>query len=629
MKYDLKILASLLITLILSHSGFSQNQLIADSIKEEIAKGILSPRQEMEAYFRLCFQSVTPDEHLKYAEYLLKLAEDANSDEYRIKAYSQIGTAHRLTGNLERALEYLFNSAEEIADKPQFKQLLAEIYSEISTCYTQNGDSENALFYGSKSIDILRGTSKKQTLAIGLLNLGYDYYLIGNYDSALAYYNESEPLFEAFKMQVGIAYVIGNRSLVRWKQGDVDQAKSGLFKAIEMLKPLGDTFGMADYYNQLGSIFLEENNEDDAIKYTMTGLEMAEEAELKEQVRDASNLLYQLYLKRNNFAEAIKYQTQYYSAKESIQNLETTQRLGDMRTEYEVGRKQAEVDYLLEQKRSTRVIMIIGGILLVAFICLVIIVYSYFKSKTRLSLQLEKQNDDLVVLNHTKDKFFSIISHDLRGPVNTLNGLVTVSQLYLQDGKGEKVKGMVDKMSESVDRLTQLLDTLLNWALQQRGHFPYVPEPLDLGALSKDVIDMFRDNAMSKDIELEYESKEAINLMVDKNTTSTILRNLVNNAIKFTNTGGQVKISAEVNEDKQYCTIKVQDNGVGIPPEKLKGLFNLDETISTKGTQGETGLGLGLQLVYEFVNLNKGEVRVESEPGKGTTFTVILPMVSE
>ncbi|MEQ8629002.1 ATP-binding protein [Ekhidna sp.] len=621
-----KPLLSLSLSLLICFFGFSQNQLKADSIMKEIERGIMSPSQEMEAYYRLSTHTISPDERLRHAEYLLKLAEKANSQDYLIKAYMQIGIAHRFMGNLERALESLFKGADEATGKEQHKRTLGEIYAEISTCYTQNGDSENALYYGSKTIDLLRELGKKQPLALSLLNYGYDNYLIGNYDSAMAYYNEAEPILKQLKFELGVAYIIGNRALVYWKQGEREKAKEGLFAAIDMLKPMGDKYGMADYYNQLGNIYLEEGSEDEAIKHTLTGLSMAQSVGLKEQVRDASNLLFKLYNKRGNLEEAIKYQTQYYAYKDSIQNLETTQRLGDMRTEYEVGLKQAEVDLLLEQKRNNRIIIITGGVLLVAFICLAIIVYLSFKSKNRLSKQLAKQKDDLEVLNHTKDKFFSIISHDLRGPVNTLGGLVTVSQMYLKGGNAEGVKGMVDQMSDSVDRITKLLDTLLKWALQQRGHFPYVPEKLDLDTLVEDVIGMFQDNAKSKNIELKFDSDQTQQLLVDKNTTSTILRNLVNNAIKFTNKGGHVKIEATPDNDNKHCVIKVSDNGVGIPKEKLERLFNLDDSISTKGTSGERGLGLGLQLVKEFVQLNKGEIEVESSPDKGTTFTIKLPL---
>ncbi len=620
---------SLSFILVLGLSSFSQNQIKADSIQKEIEKGILTPREEMEAYYRLSTHTIAPEERLEHAEYLLELAEKANSHEYRIKAYMHIGIAHRFMSNLERALEYLFKGADAAADKQQFKNILAEIYAEISTCYTQNGDSENALYYGSKTIKMFRDLGKKQPLALSLLNFGYDYYLIGNYDSAMAYYNESEPILENLGFELGVAYIIGNRALVYWKQGGREKAKEDLFKAIEVLKPLGDKYGMADYYNQLGNIYLEESNEEEAIKYTLIGLDMAKSIGLKEQVRDASGLLFQLHYERGNLEDAIHYQTQYHAYKDSIQNLETTQRLGDLKTEYEVGRKQAEVDLLLEQKRNNQIVMVTGGVLLLAFVCLAFIVFYYFKAKNILSKQLEKQKNDLVDLNHTKDKFFSIISHDLRGPVNTLNGLVTVSQLYLQEGKGDKVVGMVDKMGESVDRLTKLLDTLLNWALQQRGHFPYVPERLSLNDLMDDVMDMFRDTAISKNIKLEFDSDETYQLFVDKNTASTILRNLVNNAIKFTRFGGFVKVTAEKNAENKHCKITVVDNGVGIPEDKLESLFNLDETKSTKGTSGETGLGLGLQLVYEFVQLNNGKLEVKSKPDEGTTFTIYLPLAAD
>ena len=188
---------------------------------------------------------------------------------------------------------------------------------------------------------------------------------------------------------------------------------------------------------------------------------------------------------------------------------------------------------------------------------------------------------------------------------------------------------MVNKMSESVDRLTKLLDTLLNWALQQRGHFPYVPERIGLDDLMEDVIDMFRDTAVSKNIKLEYAKEETHQLLVDRNTASTILRNLVNNAIKFTRFGGHVKISSSKDESGKFCKITVIDNGVGMDQDKIEGLFNLDETKSTKGTSGETGLGLGLQLVYEFVQLNKGKLEVKSKPDEGTTFTVYLPLTTD
>lgn len=610
----------------------AQNQIKADSIKRVIDKGILSPSQELEAYYRLATYASAADEILQYGEKLQELAEKANSLEYKIKANCKIGIAHRFMGNLSRALESLFRAAEQAEGKEQFRILLAvDIYGEISTCYTQNGDSENALYYGVKTVNILRKTNRRQYLAFSLLNFGYDYYLIEQYDSAMAYYEEAESILRNSKnMEQGIAYIIGNRSLIYWKQGDYETAKQGLFEAIEMLEPIGDHYGMADYYNHLGRIYLEEKKEDEAFKYTLRGLNLAINAGLKEQVRDASQILYRLSLKKDNLKDAIHYQTQYYAYKDSIQNLETTQRLGDLRTEYEVGIKQKEVNLLLQQQKNTRIIIITGALLLVSFVFLIIIVFTSFKSKNRLSKQLEKQNEDLEYLNHAKDKFFSIISHDLRGPVHTLSGLITVCQMYLKDGNPKQITGIVDQMGGSVQRLIMLLDNLLNWAMNQRGQFPYVPEKLDLNELTGRVMEMYKDNAVAKDIDLKYHaSEDNIFLLGDKNTISTILRNLVHNAIKFTNTGGQVEVKAIANRSEGYCQLEVSDNGVGMSAEKASKLFQLDEAVTTNGTIGESGLGLGLQLVHEFTQKNKGKIDVISEPNKGTTFTLFLPLFGE
>ena len=368
--------------------------------------------------------------------------------------------------------------------------------------------------------------------------------------------------------------------MVFWKNGDSEQAKSELFKAIDMLEPLGDQYGMADFYNQLGSIYLEEGANDQAITYTMKGLDMAKNEGLKEQVRDASFLLYQLSLEKRDFENALVYQSQYFAYKDSIQNLETTQRLADLRTEYEVGQKQAEVDLLLKQKRSNQLIIFIGGVVLVLVIALVIIVYTSFKSKIRLSKQLEKQKDDLIQLNETREKFFSIISHDLRGPVNTLGGLVTVSNIYIKEERIDDLKEMVPKMGDSIKRLTQLLDNLLNWAVQQRGQFPYNPEKLNLRDLILGVVDMFQDTAASKNIGIDL-NIDHHEVFVDKNSTSTIIRNLINNAIKFTSSKGKVIIKAENDDATQQCVVKISDTGVGMEQEKIENLFSLKENVSS------------------------------------------------
>ncbi len=604
-------------------SGQSDN---TDSVRVLIQSGNLNSLEELEAYAWLSQHSSSPIEALSYGNDLLDLSKEYNNFKYEVIAYQYIGVAHRLMGDLSKAFDNLFKSAELAIESPDLELELANIYVEISTCYTLNGDSENALAYGQKTVDILKKNEPTTNLAITLLNIGYDYYLINELDSALSKYIEAEEIFSTLDLEIGKAYVTGNRALVHWKQKKHQQAKQGLFTAIEMLEPIGDIYGMADYYIRLGRIFWEEANYNNAIQHTTTGLQMARQEGLKEQIRDASDLLFKLYQQEGNFQEAIKYQSMFYNYKDSIQNVESMQKLSNLRTQFEVGQKQAEVDLLLEQKRSNQIIMFVGGLALVIVSALVILIFSFYREKAKLSRQLSEQKNSLEVLNQTKDKFFSIISHDLRGPVGVLRGLLHAIKRNWLDMDTEELKDILGQMENSADRLVNLLDTLLQWALQQKGHFKYNPENLSLNNILHDIVGLFEEMATTKGINVELKIEEEITIRAGKNAVLTIFRNLLNNAIKFTPKAGNIMISAHKSDTNQTALIEFRDNGVGIPEDKLNDLFKLNDRISTRGTAGESGLGLGLQLVYEFIDLNKGKIEVDSEEGKYTSFKVHLPL---
>ncbi|MEP1095280.1 MAG: tetratricopeptide repeat-containing sensor histidine kinase [Cyclobacteriaceae bacterium] len=536
-------------------------------------------------------------------------------------------------GDLQESLEHLFIGAS-IAESEKFLDILSEIYIEIASTYTQNNDPDNSLIYKSKAIDIIRKTGNAQLLAINLLNTGFSYYTINNLDTALSYYNEAEPIFEEIGLKIGTAYTIGNRALVYWKQDEFERAKKDLFLAIEMLEPLGDQYGMADYYNQLGNICLEQNQNREAIKYTAVGLEMAKAEDLKEQVRDASLLLSKLYKEQNDYERSLNYQEQYIAYKDSIQDQETTQRLADLRTEFEVGQKQTEVDLLSVEKRNQQVVSMGLGLILLITGVFAFITLKNYREKNRINqllesqaVQLTEQKGELERLNSTKDKFFSIISHDLRGPVNSFMGVSKLIRYFVESKDTDQLIEIADEMETSVGRLSSLLDNLLNWAMQQQGHFPNVPEKVSGKQLVTSVLDTFSNMASGKKIQLQSEIAEEVELWADSNMTHTIVRNLVNNAVKFTPEEGTVTVRVKTADG--FAEIAVSDTGIGIPKGKFEKLFGLHAKKSTYGTTGEKGLGLGLQLVHEFLEVNQGSISVESEEGRGTTFTVRLPLFSQ
>lgn len=606
----------------------AQNTSKSDSLKE-ILHSSLEYSERCEILYLVAKYASLPDEKIEYSRELIGLASELNDIYYTSIANEYLGVGYRLKGNLNLSLESLFKSANGFSVLMD-TAFLVEVYLEISTTYTQNNDLENALLFYSKAIEVLRQTDNDQNLAITLLNTGYVYYKEDFLDTALSYYNEAEPIFEKIGLEIGQAYTIGNRALVFWKQGDAQRAIGDLKIAIQRLEPLGDQYGMADYYNQLGNIYLELENHQAARKHIEKGLEMALAIDLKEQIRDAAKLLSELYRETGDYRQAYAYQSQYIAYKDSIQDQETTKRLADQRTEFEVGQKQAELDVVTAKQKTQRTLSIGLGVFLVLALAFAVVLYRNYsiKNKTNQLLQdqavvLYRQKKELQQLNKTKDKFFSIVSHDLRGPITSFFGISPVIKSYVESKQTEQLLVVAEEIDKSVQQLSDLLDNLLNWATQQQSEIPYHPQELDVRHVADRVQQNLQNVAKAKNITLQVDVSGDIRAYGDRNTSETILRNLTSNALKFTPMGGQVTITAAM--EGGQTLVSVTDTGVGMDQETIDTIFHLKETPSQYGTEGERGLGLGLQLVKEFTALNKGELKVESAIGLGSTFTFSLP----
>lgn len=234
---------------------------------------------------------------------------------------------------------------------------------------------------------------------------------------------------------------------------------------------------------------------------------------------------------------------------------------------------------------------------------------------------LETQRLILQNANDTKNQLFSIIGHDLRSPLNSLQGLTDLIHHYRAEQQTEMVDEMVEHMGESVKRLRHLLDNLLTWALNQSGNFKVKPELIKIDFFLNEIISILKESAKAKKIELVLTGSSGCMIHADRNSLSTVIRNLINNAIKFSNEESKIEIGYSC--DHQHTTITIADQGVGISEDKLSEIFEL--THSTYGTNNEKGTGLGLVLVSEFVALNDGTIDVSSKLGEGTTFTLTFP----
>lgn len=234
-----------------------------------------------------------------------------------------------------------------------------------------------------------------------------------------------------------------------------------------------------------------------------------------------------------------------------------------------------------------------------------------------------KTEHELREANITKDRFFSIIAHDLKSPFTSLLGLSEMLHNEFESFEKDEIRELLSALNRSSEDLYNLLQNLLNWSMTQRKTLILKPEIISMHEASAEVFQWFSAQAAQKSIMLVNACNPSQTVLIDKESLFVILRNLVSNAIKFTPIKGSVTIST--NETPDEWIIKVIDTGVGIPAEKISKLFSLDEKIQTSGTANERGTGLGLVLCYEFVKANQGSISVNSHYGQGTTFTVSIP----
>ncbi len=238
-------------------------------------------------------------------------------------------------------------------------------------------------------------------------------------------------------------------------------------------------------------------------------------------------------------------------------------------------------------------------------------------------IELLNQKRHLETLNNTKDKFFSIVAHDLKSPLNSLKAFTSLLIDHTDHFSKEEIIQTSKQAQLAVDNTIKMADNLITWARLQMNDYETHQEKINFNEVVATVLPVYKRIAEKKGINLSWSFEDSITLFADKNHLQFIIRNLLNNAIKFTNKEGSVKLAA-ISLTNGQTQISVSDNGVGIPEEQKKKIFSVGKSQSSKGTAGEKGTGLGLMLCHEFTKLNGGQIDVESEVGKGTTFHVRL-----
>jgi signal transduction histidine kinase len=240
-----------------------------------------------------------------------------------------------------------------------------------------------------------------------------------------------------------------------------------------------------------------------------------------------------------------------------------------------------------------------------------------------LELKVELRNSKLLEIVSTNGKFLSLIAHDLRSPFSSIIGILELLKLSLKEFNKDEIEEYINLVYNSANSTLVLLDNLLKWAIAQNTEKTFKPVKINLYYLLLEEIESLKTLAEQKQIAIHHKIEPKLNVTADLQMVKTILRNLICNAIKYTNKEGKIIISAV--ENKQFVEVAVKDNGIGISAEDKMKLFKVEELHSTPGTHNEKGTGLGLLLCKEFVEMHGGNLLLESEAGKGSRFAFTLP----
>ncbi|MBN2610639.1 MAG: tetratricopeptide repeat-containing sensor histidine kinase [Bacteroidales bacterium] len=623
----------------------AQDQRIADSLNWiYYNEKQINDSAYQELLYNITYYDSKPDTILKFSEKLIDFGIQKSNSFYLYRGLLQKGNALRLKGKFEEAAQVLFECASE-AQKINDQRGVGCAYALLGDLYLSAKDHKNSLRYYHKAYEIFNILKDSILISATTFNIGSEYLNSQKPDSALFFFSNSEFYYQKLNNLSGIAYSLGNKGLAYSQLKNYQEAERNLTRAIELLKELHDMYAIASYQYGLAWMYKQKGELNKAITYAHGSYKSAYAHGLTQQVRDASKILSELYESAGDYKKALKYQAEYISIRDSIINTEKILQIADLRTEYEVAQKQTEVDLLKKKKQAQTIISASLAVIILLSIALVCILLGYNKRNKRVNKQLaeqkeelqtqrdlleeqkeelETQNDKLTELNQTKDRFFSIISHDLRGPVSSMHGYSVVLKELLENKKHGQLLMLTDELNNSINNVSSLLDNLLNWALAQQGRFPYTPERILLSDIIDETVMNLTPMALAKNIEIINEIQPKLKVTADKNSMMTVFRNLVNNAIKFSHKGGKIEILSEKN--KEFAKVTIKDYGVGIEKDRLKDIFRLKGDKSTWGTAHEKGTGLGLSLAYDFVTMNKGAIDVESEPGKGTTFILKIPL---
>lgn len=597
-----------------------QSQKIADSLAEIYKSGTLRDTARLELLRNLAFNEVNDIKRaLHYAEELIEESTVAGNDLYLYRGYVQKGNQKKILGDLDEAMDAFIRSIE-VARKIRYFRGEATSYGCIAGIYSSASNHRTAMIYFNKAISTLRQSGDSLALAEAILNAGDEFLTSQIYDSALLYLREARIISEKVQYVIGKAYSLGNIGMVYANIGENNMAEQHITEATQILEELGDYYPVCVYLISMSDIYHKRGNQLVALHYATRSLQLAHHYGLKEQISESSLKLSELHMYAGNTGESFSHYKNHIVYRDSVNNLETVQKMADLRTELELQEKE---EMLVRAKwiRS----MLIAAVCVTIFLAAMI--YWNFRNQqlqnkkiTEQKKEIERKNEDLILLNEEKNNLIGIVAHDLKSPVNQIKGLISLAKLT--STVDNESTAYLDMVEQSSIRLSDMINKILNVEAIEAMSLSVTLEPVNFSDIVRSNVNRSVVEVAQKQIQILASLPEEIMVNADLSYTDQVIDNLLSNAIKFSPPGKNIFITITRQGTAALCEIR--DEGPGVSESDKTKLFKKYQKLSATPTSNESSTGLGLSIVKKFVDAMGGEIWCESEPGKGASFIVKL-----
>jgi signal transduction histidine kinase len=606
-----------------------------------------------------CFNNrvSSPKLALESGEMALDLARKISNKSLETLSCNVIGRVYRILGDYDKSLTY-FMDARRIAEENKDSVNLAHAENNIGGNYWRKSYYSLALVHILNGLRIFERYNDQAGKAFCLINIGAIYRRLNNYTKALEYFELAYKIRKEIGDKSGAAAVLASIADLNSDQNNYQKALEYYNMAEEEYTAVGDKSDLALVWSGKGNVFFKQKDYNNAIKYHTNSLNLSRQISGNERQILSENNLGIIYAHSGRFNEgekylnrafedaqkikdnylvlncykafsdyyeikkdlrnSLKYLNMYIALKDTIEAQKNIASIAELEAIYKNEKISKENVILLKDKEMSDKQRIYWIIFTAFLIVSSFILYARFLLKKR-------ANNRLKEINVTKDKFFGIISHDLKNPFNSIFGATEILLNNFNSQTDEEKLRIIKEIENSAKQTYKLLENLLYWSRAQAGIIAFNPKALIINDIIKETISLLDNTANNKNIKLSLEISEIFQVYCDEEMIKTVIRNLISNGIKFTNEGGTVTIILK--KAGNYIEIAIVDSGIGMSPKIKDELFKIDKIKTLQGTSGEKGTGLGLILCKEFVEKNKGKIWVESIPGEGSRFIFTIPSI--